>query len=118
MPDKPRRSPAHLLAPIALVAFAVALLMVLGGSGSGGGEDAGNGANGADSAEPTTAETATETSPDEAAQPRKRAYTVKAGDNLDLIAEKTGVPVDTLGELNPEVDPQALVIGQKIKLRE
>jgi LysM repeat protein len=43
---------------------------------------------------------------------------VKAGDNLDLIAEKTDVPADTLQELNPEVDPQALVIGEKITLRE
>ena len=117
MPEKKRRSPARLLAPIALVAFAVALLLVLGGSEAGNGDDGGNGGS-ADSTEQTTSETATETSPDAAEQPRRRMYTVKAGDNLDLIAEKTEVPVETLQELNPEVDPQALVIGQKIKLRE
>ena len=117
MPEKKRRSPARLLAPIALVAFAVALLLVLGGSGAGEGDDGGNG-GGTDSTEPTVSETATETSPDEAEQPRRRRYTVKAGDNLDLIAEKTGVPVETLQEINPEVDPQALVIGQTIQLRE
>ena len=116
MPEKKRRSPARLLAPIALVAFAVALLLVLGGSEAGNGDDGGNG--GTDSTEATTDETATETSPDEAERPRRRNYTVKAGDNLDLIAEKTGVPVETLQEINPEVDPQALVIGQTIKLRE
>ncbi len=116
MPEKKRRSPARLLAPIALVAFAVALLLVLGGSEAGNDDDGGNG--GIDSTEATTGETATETSPEEAEQPRRRMYTVKAGDNLDLIADKTGVPVEALQELNPEVDPQALVIGQTIKLRE
>ena len=117
MPDNPRRSPARLLAPIALVAFAVALLLVLGGSETGNGDDGGNGGS-TGSTEPTTSETATETSPDEAERPRRRNYVVKAGDNLDLIAETTGVPVETLQEINPEVDPQALVIGQTIKLRE
>ena len=33
------------------------------------------------------------------------------------IAETTGRPVDTLQELNPELDPQALIAGQKIQLR-
>jgi len=117
MPDKTRRSPARLLAPLALAAFVIALLLVLGGAGAGGGDDGASGERGADSTESTATET-TEASPETPEQPRKRAYTVKAGDNLDLIAEKTGVPVDTLGELNPEVDPQALVIGQKITLRE
>ena len=42
----------------------------------------------------------------------------KAGDNLGSIAEKTQVPIETLQELNPELDPQALVSGQKIKLKE
>ena len=45
-------------------------------------------------------------------------YVVKTGDTLGSIAEKTGVPVEKLQELNPELDPQALVSGQKIKLRE
>ena len=34
------------------------------------------------------------------------------------IAEKTGVSVERLQELNPELDPQALLSGQKINLRE
>ena len=45
-------------------------------------------------------------------------YVVKTGDTLGSIAEKTGVTVEKLQELNPELDPQALVSGQKIKLRE
>ena len=43
---------------------------------------------------------------------------MKTGDTLAAIAETVGVPVDTLLELNPELDPQALVSGQKIRLRE
>ena len=43
---------------------------------------------------------------------------MKTGDTLGAIAEKTGVDVEKLQELNPELDPQALVSGQKIKLRE
>jgi LysM repeat protein len=46
------------------------------------------------------------------------SYTVKVGDTLASIAEKTGIPADKLQELNPELDPQTLQSGQKIKLRE
>ena len=48
----------------------------------------------------------------------QNVYAVKTGDTLGSIAEKTGIPVEKLQELNPELDPQALVSGQKIKLRE
>ncbi len=43
---------------------------------------------------------------------------MKTGDTLGAIAEKTGLDVETLLTLNPDLDPQALVSGQKIKLRE
>ncbi len=43
---------------------------------------------------------------------------MKSGDTLGSISEKTGIPVDKLQELNPQLDPQQLVSGQKIKLRE
>jgi LysM repeat protein len=44
-------------------------------------------------------------------------YTVKTGDTLGRIAAKTGVPVARLQRLNPQLDPQALVSGQRIRLR-
>jgi hypothetical protein len=51
--------------------------------------------------------------------PRQRVfYRVELNDTLELIAEKTGVPVETLEVLNPELDPQTLVVGQRIRLRE
>ncbi len=43
---------------------------------------------------------------------------MKTGDNLGSISEKTQVPIEDIQELNPELDPQALVSGQKIKLKE
>lgn len=50
--------------------------------------------------------------------PRKRAgYTVKPGDSLGTISEKTGVTLEQLQTLNPDVDPQALSAGTKLKLR-
>ena len=38
---------------------------------------------------------------------------MKTGDTLGAIAEKTGVPVEQLQELNPELDPQALVRARR-----
>lgn len=44
-------------------------------------------------------------------------YEVRSGDTLTAISEKTGVPTTTIEELNPGIDPQALIEGQKLKLR-
>jgi LysM repeat protein len=44
-------------------------------------------------------------------------YTVEPGDSLTSIADKTGVSVDKLSQLNPDLDPQALISGQRVKLR-
>ena len=45
------------------------------------------------------------------------AYVVQNGDTLTSIARKTGVPVRRIEELNPGVDPQILISGEKLKLR-
>ena len=42
---------------------------------------------------------------------------VQEGDTLTVIARKNGVPVARIEELNPGVDPQALIPGQELKLR-
>ena len=118
-----KRTPARVLAPLALVAFGLALLLIV--ASTGGGDD-----------EPSKSEATQQEQRDlELAREKKRrqksdesregqgklpqdVYVVKTGDTLGSIAEKTGVPVEKLQELNPELDPQALVSGQKIKLRE
>ena len=42
---------------------------------------------------------------------------VKAGDTPSGIAEKTGVPLSQILELNPDLDDQTLTVGDKLKLR-
>lgn len=44
-------------------------------------------------------------------------YEVKSGDTLTRISYLSGVKVTKLIELNPETDPQGLVIGEVLKLR-
>ena len=111
MPPQEKRSPARIAAPIALVVVAIAFLMVVAGSGTSGGDG--------DGASETSERTSTEQTTERKRAPRRAStYTVKTGDTLGAIAEKTGVDVETLQNLNPELDPQALVSGQKIKLRE
>jgi LysM repeat protein len=47
-----------------------------------------------------------------------RRYRVKNGDTPSSIAEKTGVPLEEILRLNPDLDPQTLAPGQRIKLRQ
>ena len=71
-------------------------------------------------AERTTTQAGERTTPKKggARRARRRIYRVKLNDTLGLIAEKTGVPVERLQELNPELDAQNLVVGQRVKLRQ
>lgn len=50
-------------------------------------------------------------------KPVKKIYVVQQGDTLTVIARENGVPVATIERLNPDVDPQALIPGQELKLR-
>ena len=112
-----RRSPLRILAPVALALFTVTLLAVVVTA------DAPE-----DRAPDRRAEQAEQRDLRERERPRRRprregrlpqdVYIVKTGDTLGTISEKTGVPVERLQELNPQLDPQALVSGQRIKLRE
>jgi LysM repeat protein len=105
------RSPARFLAPLALVAFVIALLMVVTSSQT---QPKGSGAPSQSSG------TSPEASPTSTAQKTngRRRYTVKAGDTPSSIAEKTGVPLEEILRLNPDLDPQTLSPGQRIKLRQ
>ena len=116
-----RRSPLRFLAPVALVVFGIALLMIV--SSSGGGNDSGSTSASEKQKDQDLGTTSkktrkhTSTSGTSGSLPTK-TYTVKSGDTLGSISAKTGIPVDKLQELNPQLDPQQLVSGQKIKLRE
>ena len=43
---------------------------------------------------------------------------MRAGDTPSGIAEKHGISLDTLMELNPNLDAQTLAPGQRVKLSE
>ena len=110
MPEAANSS-ARILAPVAIIVCAFAFFAVLISSDAGDDGDSGS--------TPTTQadEPRTTTTPG-TVRPLRRKYTVKTGDTLGGIAVRTGIDVEQLQELNPELDPQALVAGQKIKLRE
>jgi len=116
------------LAPAALVVAALAILIIWqssvgsdappepagqdqpaetteeGGGEEGGGEDGGDPQAGGDPEAGEDAEGEGET------------YTVQAGDTLSTIAAQTGVDVQTLVELNPDANPQALQAGDELEL--
>lgn len=100
------RNPARVLAPLALVAALAGVVVVVQASTSGTAED-----SGASSATPQTT-----TQPSRPGRRRARVYVVEPGDTLTVIAERTGVTLETIERLNPDVDPQALQAGQRLKL--
>jgi LysM repeat protein len=113
MHDHGRPRFARLLAPLALIASAVVVVVIVLGSGVVG-DDGGN-----ESASTSDLPAATERTTTAGRQQRRRAtYTIKVNDTLSGIAAETGTTVERLQELNPELDAEALVAGQKIKLRE
>jgi teichoic acid transport system ATP-binding protein len=95
------------------VAFTFAFLLVLTTSGGDDGDgDGGSQANRTEQREPAERTTTRR----ERRTPA--TYRVEVGDTLAGIAEKTGLTVERIQELNPDIDPQALVAGQELKLRE
>ena len=45
-----------------------------------------------------------------------RTYVVRAGDTIEAISTRTGVPQARILALNPKVSPTALFIGQRLRL--
>jgi LysM repeat protein len=123
MDTRRRRSPLRILAPVALIAFGVALVMIVSsaskaGGGGGGGQSARAAQKARDlgttgSTQPTTTRRRHHAS---GALPQ-RFYIVKSGDTLGKISQITGVSVQDLQNLNPGLDQFSLIAGQKIKLR-
>ena len=104
------RNPARFLAPIALIAFAFAFYSVVSGD-----EEPTGSSPASQSATATPSATAKKK---QKKSSKPKTYTVKAGDTASGIAEKSGVDLETLMELNPELDPATLSPGQKIRLEE
>ncbi|HET9739740.1 MAG TPA: LysM domain-containing protein [Solirubrobacteraceae bacterium] len=105
------RSPARFLAPLALVAFTIALFLIVTGSND---TETESGPNRTSETRPAASPKGKGTN----GRPGRRRYTVKPGDTPSSIAEKTGVPLADILRLNPDLDPQALSPGQRLKLRQ
>jgi LysM repeat protein len=120
MDQRTRRSPARFFAPLALIAVLVAFLAIVTSSGGGGSATTTD-----ESATTTPAKTSTTTKKTASSKTTKKpasgtsskTYTVQVGDTLGGIADKTGVPLSQIEELNPDVDPHAMTTGQEIRLK-
>jgi LysM repeat protein len=118
MDTRARRSPLRILAPVALVIFALALALIISSA---------NGGGGGGGTPSTSAEKARDlgTGPSSSSRRKsssrgklpKSVYIVKSGDTLGSISQKVGVSVTKLQDLNPNLDQFSLVAGQKIKIR-
>ena len=109
-----RRSPARWLAPIALVACAFAVYTVVNATLLSS-DDAGRTQSPASTTSGTSKNrTVSERSGQRSR--RRRTYTVRSGDTLSSIALKTGVSLQRIQALNPNLDSQALQTGQRVKL--
>lgn len=117
-PPRPRRSAARIAAPIAFLAgLTAAVLLVRAGL------------SGSDATPVATSPTGTSVSTiatTETITPPARTttettggaqfYTIESGDTLESIAADRGTSVEVLLELNPEIDPVALTVGQRIRV--
>lgn len=96
---------------MALVVTLVAVAIVV--SNSTGNDDNGDGGSANRTAEPRPRQEERQQR-----RPQRTFYRVRLNDTLSLIAEQTGVPVEQLEALNPDLDAQNLIVGQRIRLRE
>ena len=115
-------SPARWMAPLALLAAFLAVALIVSGNTGGGSEE---GTRSSAETSPKTGTTAkkagstgkSSTTPKTTTTSSgSRSYTVKSGDTFGTIAEATGLTVAELQELNPDVDPQALTVGERLRL--
>src|SRR4051794_34498626 len=101
------RIPARFLALLALVGTAIALMLIISsfrndsGSSDSGSSRAAEKARDLGAPASTTGSRKKHRNEDKLPQ---GVYVVKSGDTLGGIAEKTGVPVERLQELNPGLD--------------
>jgi LysM repeat protein len=102
------RKPARYLAPVALIAVAVAIFLIVQARTQSHRSTPPVARHSAHIL-PGTRHTTKSTKP--------LFYVIKPGDSLSTISVKTGVPIDTLTALNPGLNPAALQSGQRLRLR-
>jgi LysM repeat protein len=110
MDDRARVWMVRVLAPVAFLAAATLLVVLVQRALRDEPSDAGT---------TTTGETAvvtTEPAETEAGEVERRFYRIRVGDTLESIAERFDTTVEELLQLNPGVDPLALTPGQRIRV--
>ena len=101
------RWPSRWIAPVALIGALAAILVVVNNS------DVGDKGSSSSKSEVVTGAS------EKTEKPKRKGrstYTVREGDTLSAIAERTGIPLEEIERLNPDLDAQTLHAGQKIKL--
>lgn len=108
---KPTSWTARVLAPLVLVAVVAAIILVISGTLSSDSDEK-------DSHQQSTTGVVCTPAADQAV--KDGYYVVKAEDvtGLSGIADKTCIPLETLVELNPNLDPQALQVDNCVDLVE
>jgi LysM repeat protein len=107
-----RRSPARYLVPLALAATAVATYVVVQ-----------HGLRTSTGSVSSTHRAHHAHPPQHPRHPPHRAagpttYVVRSGDTLGTIAQRFGVSVPQIELLNPHLNPNALQVGQTLRLRQ
>jgi LysM repeat protein len=106
MPDFKPNQFVRVFAVLALIAALILVVAVVATSGGGGGGGDGGG---------KTQKAHLSKAGRQAVH--KGVWIVHSGDTLGAISVKTGIDQTTLQTLNPDLDPQALLEGQRIALR-
>src|SRR4051812_26104324 len=111
-----RRSPVRWLAPIILLGAVAVVVWVINSSVT---EMSSTSPTVESRSDSKPRDTTTSTKPQSPTSlPTRTTYTVRPGDFLSTVSVKTGVSVERLRELNPDVDANALRVGQKLRLVE
>jgi LysM repeat protein len=111
--ERPPNQAARVFAVGGLLVVFVAVIFVIAtsqGDSNSGSSDSGSG---------ITTSTGPDTSDPRIARALQNGiYVVQPGDTLTSISDATGIEVDTIVTLNPTVDPQVLVAGTHLKLKQ
>jgi LysM repeat protein len=107
MPDNRPNQFARVVAVAALVTAFFLIAVVIAGSG---------GSSDDDDDSPATEQASGPSREGEKAVD-KGVWVVRDGDTLAQISEETGIDVDEILAMNPDLDPQVLIQGQRIALR-
>jgi LysM repeat protein len=106
------RQLAHYGIPILFLLAVTVFVLILRGGFTGGTPSAAN------STSSTNTKTVTTSTSTTSQQPAKVSlYTVRSGDTLGAIAIHFGISVDDIIALNQGIQPTALTVGQKIKVK-